>query len=229
MGTTHEPCTTSIQTTVSQRRAQRRRREASQAREHYAGELHAIAVRRLAARNVRGDDALDVAQRIALGFAVDPAGVMGAYPQPGAFVAVSLAQRLIDHRKTDSRQRGQGWSRRRSDGSHSSSRQVVAIVVADPETGEERERLEGRQVHDAVVAAARAEDALFDRLDLDPVMDGMPAEDRWALFQVDVVGRATGEVAAELGHRREWLSRRLTAVRRRLAADLTAAGYVSAA
>lgn len=174
--------------------------------------VHAVVARRRSA-----DDAIDIASEVVAVFLVDPERIMAAYPDAEAYARAAVRHATIDFDRRQRAQRGQGARLRAlPDGEVTVRRSVVSGDAPG---------LDGAPTPFDSLAdqrAAAVDDQVSAWLDsqgtLAALLEGESPDDRRALFLVDGLGYTVHEVAALGGVRRETMSRRLNAVRRRVRA-----------
>ena len=173
-------------------------------------------VERLVARR-RPGDAHDIAADVVERFLPQAPSIMARYPVPQRYAAVATAHATISFDRRERVQRGEG----------------VRLVVGPDGTLAPRRRYQsgnvalvegGDEVFAAVPDTAEAVDvAAIDRVYHDDLLQrcltGVSRHDREVLTLVDGQGWSVQDVARRAGVRRETLSRRMSATRRRVLAN----------
>ncbi len=168
-------------------------------------------VARLATRTRRPFDADDIAGEVALAVADHPATIMGGYPDPVQYARQRARHAGISFDRRERVQRGEGArlvvgsdglqepGRRyeSADASHGGGLLANAIQRGEP--------------LDAIVADRLVTGALLQR-----ACEGLSPVEFRELWLVDGCGYTVQEVAELCGQRRETVSRRLSATRRRV-------------
>lgn len=172
-------------------------------------------VARLAARTRRPFDANDIAGEVALAVADRPATIMVGYPDPVHYARQRARHAGISFDRRERVQRGEGARLVvGSDGLQNPGRRYESADAADASGGggdllaHATERVDSLE---AMVADRLAVGAL-----LQHACQGLSAVEFRELWLVDGCGYTVQEVAELCGQRRETVSRRLSATRRRV-------------
>ena len=167
-------------------------------------------VARLAGRTRKAFDADDIAGEVALAVARHPSNIMGGYPDPVHYARQRARHAGISFDRSERVQRGEGARLFvDGDGLRSPGRRYTSVDASEG----------GELLEQAVTCVEPLDAAVADRLAagalLQQACDGLSPVELRELWLVDGCGYTVQEVAELCGQRRETVSRRLSATRRR--------------